>query len=315
MTSISPPVPKEPAPSPVTSAPLLLYMRRNKTLPIGLFLLLALLLYVVIGNIFYDTDSYRPLSATNLESESATGSATNSVKTRQPPSLEFPFGTDLHGRDLFAVSLRGIPLTLAVGLIAGIVSMFVGTSLAFVAAYYRGWSDNVIRIVVDVGLTIPSLLILILIAINFGTLSFFTMGLAIALVSWVFPARTIRSQVLVIREQTYVEIARLSGTSGIKIIFKEMLPNLMPYIMASFVASVAGAILASVGLEALGLGDFSSPSMGMTIYWAIQLGAIILGMWWWWLPPLIAIVIIFVGLFLISSGLDEWSNPRLRKRV
>jgi peptide/nickel transport system permease protein len=141
------------------------------------------------------------------------------------------------------------------------------------------------------------------------------MGFALGMVGWVFPARTIRAQVLVMREQAYVELSRLSGTSGMGIIFKEMLPNLIPYITASLVGSVAGAILASIGLEAIGLGAFADPTLGMTIYWNIQFSSIILGMWWWWLPPLVAIVIVFLGLFLISSGLDEWSNPRLRKRV
>ena len=187
---------------------------------------------------------------------------------------------------------------------------------AFLSAYYRGVIDGAIRSVVDVGLAMPALLILILVRINVGReLSTDEMGIAIGLTSWVFPARTIRSQVLVMREQAYVELSRLSGTSGMGIIFKEMMPNLIPYITASLVASVAGAILASIGLEAIGLGNLSDPTLGMTIYWNIQFSSITLGMWWWWVPPLVAIVIVFVSLFLISSGLDEWSNPRLRKRV
>ena len=141
------------------------------------------------------------------------------------------------------------------------------------------------------------------------------MGLAVSAVAWVWPARTIRSQVLVMREQLYVEIARLSGTSGFSIMFKEMLPNLAPYIGASLVGSVASAILASVGLEALGLGPFDSPTLGMTIYWNIQFSSILHGMWWWFGPPILVLAMIFVGLFLMTAGLDEWSNPRLRKRV
>jgi peptide/nickel transport system permease protein len=94
-----------------------------------------------------------------------------------------------------------------------------------------------------------------------------------------------------------------------------MVPNLIPYITAQFVASVAGAILASIGLEAIGLGKLSDPTLGMTIYWNIQFSSIVLGMWWWWLPPLITIIMVFMGLFMISAGLDEWSNPRLRKRI
>ena len=291
-------------------SPIKRYAVRNPSLIVGLGLMLSLTLFVGIGHLVWDTEQYRVLS----------------TPTRLPPTLSeevepgvfkaFPFGTDTQGRDLLAVAIRGTPLTLRIGLIAGFVSIGLGTVAAFVAAYYRGGVDDGVRTVVDVGLAMPGLLILILVRINIGReLTVDEMGFALGMVGWVFPARTIRAQVLVMREQAYVELSRLSGTSGMGIIFKEMLPNLIPYITASLVGSVAGAILASIGLEAIGLGSFALPTLGMTIYWNIQFSSIILGMWWWWLPPLVAIVIVFLGLFLISSGLDEWSNPRLRKRV
>lgn len=280
--------------------PIVRYFRRHPSLIVGVGLLSFMLIVVWAGHIFYSHEHFQPLS----------------VPTRQGPSWDLPFGSDTQGRDLFAVFVRGTTLTLRVGLIAGAIAVAVGTVVAFVAAYYRGWVDWVLRLIIDVGLTIPPILILILIAINIqGALTVDQMGLAISIVAWVIPARTIRAQVLVLREQPYVEIARLSGASGISIIFKEMMPNLIPYITASFVLSVAAAILASIGLEALGLGPFSAPTLGMTIYWNIQFSSIILGMWWWWLPPVVAIIIVFVSLFLISAGLDEWSNPRLRQRV
>jgi len=280
--------------------PIKKYASRNPSLIVGSILLFGMLFLVGIGHIIWETEMFRPLSA----------------PTRLPPTGEHPFGTDTQGRDLLAIAILGTPLTLRIGLIAGTVAIGLGTVAAFLSAYYRGVVDGAIRSVVDVGLAMPALLILILVRINVGReLSTDEMGLAIGLTSWVFPARTIRSQVLVMREQAYVELSRLSGTSGMGIIFKEMMPNLIPYITASLVASVAGAILASIGLEAIGLGNFSQPTLGMTIYWNIQFSSITLGMWWWWVPPLVAIVIVFVSLFLISSGLDEWSNPRLRKRV
>lgn len=280
--------------------PIVRYGRRNPTLVVGFCLITGLLLFVWAGHIFWAHEQFRPLSA----------------PTRLAPSWEFPFGTDTQGRDLFAVFIRGTLLTLRVGLIAGSVAVSVGTVLAFFAAYYRGWVDVFVRLAIDVALTIPGLLILILIAINIeGGLSVDQMGLAVATVAWAFPARQIRAQVLILRESSYVEIARLSGSSGIAIIFKEMMPNLIPYITASFVTSTAAGILASIGLEALGLGPFSAPTLGMTIFWNIQFSSIILGMWWWWLPPIVVIVIVFMSLFLISSGLDEWSNPRLRTRI
>ena len=280
--------------------PIKKYALRNPSLIVGLVMLFGMLFLVGIGHIIWDTEMFRPLS----------------TPTRLPPTGEYPFGTDTQGRDLLAIAILGTPLTLRIGLIAGTVAISLGTVAAFLSAYYRGVVDGAIRSIVDVGLAMPALLILILVRINVGReLSTDEMGLAIGLTSWVFPARTIRSQVLVMREQAYVELSRLSGTSGMGIIFKEMMPNLIPYITASLVASVAGAILASIGLEAIGLGNFSQPTLGMTIYWNIQFSSITLGMWWWWVPPLVAIVIVFVSLFLISSGLDEWSNPRLRKRV
>ena len=280
--------------------PIKKYALRNPSLIVGCALLFGMLFLVGIGHLIWDTEMFRPLS----------------TPTRLPPTGEHPFGTDTQGRDLLAIAILGTPLTLRIGLIAGLVAIGLGTVAAFLSAYYRGVIDGAIRSIVDVGLAMPALLILILVRINVGReLSTDEMGIAIGLTSWVFPARTIRSQVLVMREQAYVELSRLSGTSGMGIIFKEMMPNLIPYITASLVASVAGAILASIGLEAIGLGNFSQPTLGMTIYWNIQFSSITLGMWWWWVPPLVAIVIVFVSLFLISSGLDEWSNPRLRKRV
>tara|TARA_B100001750_G_C15367881_1_gene525724 strand:+ start:68 stop:994 length:927 start_codon:yes stop_codon:yes gene_type:complete len=284
------------------------YVRRNPSLGVGISLLLALLLFVVIGYAVYETERFRPLkTGTDLAPFEY-----DSKKGRDG----YPLGTDRQGRDVMAVMIVGVPLTIQIGLIAGIIGIAVGTILAFVAAYFGGWIDNIIRTVVDVGLTIPGILILILIAVNLQSgLSVVQMGLAVSAVAWVWPARTIRSQVLVMREQLYVEIARLSGTGATSIMFKEMLPNLAPYIGASFVGSVASAILASVGLEALGLGPFDSPTLGMTIYWNIQFSSILHGMWWWFGPPIIVLAMIFVGLFLITAGLDEWSNPRLRKRV
>ena len=290
--------------------PMKKYALRNPSLIVGLSMLFGMLFLVGVGHLVWDTEQFRPLSApTRL-------APTLSHELRDGTTGAFPFGTDTQGRDLLAVAILGTPLTLRVGLIAGAVAIGLGTVAAFLAAYYRGFVDAAIRSVVDVGLAMPALLILILVRINIGReLSIDEIGIAIGLTSWVFPARTIRAQVLVMREQTYVELSRLSGTSGMGIIFKEMMPNLIPYITASLVGSVAGAILASIGLEAIGLGNFSEPTLGMTIYWNIQFSSITLGMWWWWLPPLAAIVIVFVSLFLISSGLDEWSNPRLRKRV
>jgi peptide/nickel transport system permease protein len=276
------------------------YLRRNPSLGIGLLLLLLLLLFVVIGHFTVDTIQFRPLSTRPL----------------QPPSRELPFGSDKQGRNLYAVMVEGTPLTLRIGLLAGVIGVFIGATLAFVAGYYGGVVDSVIRVVVDVGLTIPGLLVLIIIAMRVrGGLTVDQMALVVGLLAWLYPARTIRSQVLSMKQRGYVQIARLSGMSSPEIIVKELLPNLLPYLGASLVGSVSAAILASIGLEVLGLGPFEAPTLGMTIYWVNYNAAIINGWWWWWVPPIIVIAILFTGLFLVAVGLDEIANPRVRSRA
>jgi peptide/nickel transport system permease protein len=276
------------------------YLRRNPSLGVGLFLLLILLLFVVIGHFTVDTIQYRPLSTRPL----------------QPPSRELPFGSDKQGRNLYAVMVEGTPLTLRIGLLAGVIGVTLGATLAFVSGYYGGAIDNVIRTVVDVGLTIPGLLVLIIIAMRVrGGLTVDQMALVVGLLAWLYPARTIRSQVLSIKQRGYVQIARLSGMSNPEVIVRELLPNLLPYLGASLVGSVSAAILASIGLEVLGLGPFEAPTLGMTIYWVVYNAAIINGWWWWWVPPIIVIAILFTGLFLVAVGLDEIANPRVRIRA
>jgi peptide/nickel transport system permease protein len=168
--------------------------------------------------------------------------------------------------------------------------------------------------VVDTLLTVPSLLVLIIIAASIKTfISVDIMALIVASLAWTHPTRTIRAQVLSLRGRVYVQMAKLSGMSGFEIIVRELIPNLLPYLAASFVGAVASAILSSIGLEALGLGPQNEPTIGMTIYWAIYFDALLRNLWWWWLPPIVVVVALFLGLYLLSAGLDEIANPRLRR--
>jgi peptide/nickel transport system permease protein len=117
------------------------------------------------------------------------------------------------------------------------------------------------------------------------------------------------------RELGFVSMARLSGRSGPQILFLELLPNLLPYVMATFVAAVSGAILVAVGLQLLGLGPIDVLTLGLILQYSFEYGAIVRGMWWWWGPPTVLLVLLFIALFLISMSLDELANPRLKKTV
>jgi len=274
------------------------YLRRNPSLTVGIALLAALGLFIIVGNLLVDTENARPLS----------------VPTLRPPSRDYPFGTDRQGRDLLAVMVAGTPLTLRIGFIAGFLGVGLGTVLAFIGAYYRGVIDTIIRGVADIGLTVPGLLVLIIIAVSIkGTLTVNQMAIVVASLAWLYPTRTIRAQVLSLRERGYVEVARLSGMSGPGIIFLELMPNLLPYLAATLVGAVSSAILASIGLEVLGLGPIDSPTLGMTLYWVNFNAAMINGWWWWWTAPTVIILTVFLGLFFLTIGLDEIANPRLRR--
>jgi len=275
------------------------YLRRNPSLLAGIGLLLAIVLFVVIGALKTKPNDAKPLA----------------YRPSQPPSAQHWLGTDRLGKDILAVMVEGTPKTIRIGLIAGTIGVVIGTLLAFFSGYYGGWFDTLTRSLVDILRTVPSLLVLIIIAISIGKMTIEQMALTVSVLAWLDPTRVLRAQVLVLKQQAYVELARFTGMSGPEIIIKEMMPNLMPYIVSTFVLSVTSAVFASLGLEALGLGPFESNTLGMTIYWNIWYGSLLNGWWWWWAPPIIMIVLLFVGLFLISRGLDEWANPRLRRGV
>jgi peptide/nickel transport system permease protein len=275
----------------------------------GLGLVLAVALMGIVGPLFWNTDLSRVASSPlNLPPVW--------VQTDNPafgqPDAAHPFGTESNGRDMLAVLIVGAPRSLRIGLIAAGVGMLVGIALGFTAGFLGGWVDNVIRTLSDSVITIPSLAVLIVISAYVRQISVENMALLLALFAWPGPTRLLRSQVLTLRERGYVQMARLSGASTIDIMFKEMMPNLLPYIAASLTGNVSAAILAATGLEVLGLGPTRIPTLGMTIFYAIRAAAIIRGMWWWWGIPIAALVVIFTGLFLMTIGLDEIANPRLR---
>lgn len=232
---------------------------------------------------------------------------------RQEGLAEFPLGTDGAGRDLLALLIVGTPNTLMIGAVASLIGMSTGIFLGFSAGFIGGRVDDVIRIFSDVMITIPPLLILVVFQSAFGDVSLIMMAVLIAGFMWQSPTRLIRAQVLSMRESGYVKMAQLSGASTMHIMFREMMPNLIPYLFGSFIANVTTAIVTAVGLEVLGLGPQRIPTLGRIIYDAINSGALIQNLWWWWGRPTALLAIMFIALLLVNLGLDEVSNPRLRK--
>ncbi len=274
----------------------------------GVGLLLGILVLGLLGRLFWDPDMV------------FVGSA---MPKLPPPGFENlrgqggtfanPLGTEGSGRDMLAVIIIGAPNSLFVGLLASLIGMSIGIVLGFTSGFVGGRTDDVIRILSDVMITIPPLLILVVFQSAFGDVSLTMMALLIAGFVWQSPTRLIRAQVLSMKQSGYVQMARLSGASTAHIMFREMLPNLVPYLFGSFIANVTTSIVTAVGLEVLGLGPQRIPTLGRTIYEAINAGALIQNLWWWWGIPTLLLAVMFIGLLLINLGLDEVSNPRLRK--
>ena len=276
----------------------LAFAKHNPKLVIGVLLLGLLIAIGFLGPYIIDASEAAPMS----------------VRPDQSPNSDVWLGSDSQGRSLLALLVEGIPLTLQVGFLAGGIGLAIGTILGLISGYVGGVTDTLIRSAADVMLTVPGLLVLIVIASSIdGFVQIEIIALVVASLAWMWPTRTIRSQVLSMRSRQYVEMAKLNGLNTFQIIVRELIPNLLPFLAASFVGAVGAAVLATIGIEALGLGPQDAPSLGMTIYWSIYYSSLLRGLWWWLATPVAAIVVLFVFRFLIASALYEIANPRLRK--
>ena len=275
------------------------HVRHDPKLATGLVIVVGLLLLGPAGSLLVDEAGVR-LGAGGFA---------------EPPSVAHPLGTDTTGRDILAMMVYGTAPTLQIGLLAGGIGTVVGVLLGLASGYYRGPVDTVIRGAADVMLTIPALAVLVVLAAFLQTRTVELMALVIAVFAWPWTARAVRSQTLTMREAGYVLIARLSGRNGPAIVLFELLPNLLPYVMATFVSAVSGSILAAVGLQLMGLGPITTPTLGLMLQDAFKYAAVVRGLWWWWGPPTLVLVLLFVGLFLVGSALDAIANPRLRRAI
>jgi peptide/nickel transport system permease protein len=282
----------------------------NWKLLTGGSMVLFIVLLGLVGPLFWDTKLAR-VGSTELNLPPV-GITKEVDGVKYVGTMKNPLGTESNGRDMLALIITGAPMSLQVGVLTALIGMSIGVVLGSAAGYLGGWVDNVVRTLSDSVITIPSLAVLITISAYVRQIELSTMALILALFAWPAPTRYVRAQVLTLRERGYVRMARLSGVPPLEIMIKEMVPNMLPWLAASMSGNISGAILAASSLESLGLGPTRIPTLGMTIYYAIRAVAILRGMWWWWGFPILTLVIIFLGLFLMATGLDEIANPRLR---
>ena len=231
-------------------------------------------------------------------------------------ALNWPLGTDNVGRGILEQVVHATPRMLTMITSAGLFVTVLGTSVGALAGYSGGRVDQALSTVIDIVMTLPGLPLLLILVALLEPSNPIVLGLVLSLQAWAGMARAIRSQVLTIRSTSYVEAARAMGLSTPSIVAKEVVPNIMPFVMINMVNAMRGVIFASVGLYFLGLLPFKE-----VVNWGVMLqlaysngGLLTLDAAHWLLVPMVAIVLLSMALILFAQGMDRVFNPRVRAR-
>lgn len=221
-------------------------------------------------------------------------------------------GTTRMGRDVWSQFVHGARVSLAVGFGAGITVCFLATIIGISAGYFGGRIDDFLTAAMNIMLVIPQYPLLFVLAAFIGEAGPLTIALIIGFTAWAWGARVIRSQTLALREKEFVKAAEVLGESSWRIIFVEILPNLIPIVGASFIGSVMYAIMMEATISFLGLGDPNTVSWGIMLYNVQTSSSMLIGAWWELLAPCTALVLLVTGLALLNFAVDEIANPQLR---
>jgi peptide/nickel transport system permease protein len=270
---------------------------RNRKLVVGLSITLAMLLFAVVGPLF----AHHPA----LEYG---GHLSWAPTTRDG----YWFGTTLLGQDVYAQFVNGLKLAFIVGAVGGGIAAGIGMLVGFTAGYRSGIVDEVLNMLTNVVLVIPTFALLLVIAAYLKVRGIMMESVFIGVTSWPWAARALRAQTFSLVSRDFVDMARLSGRSSWKIIFREIAPNMSSYLFMMFILLFGGAILIAATLDFIGLGPSNTISLGMMMQLSVQSAALQLHLWWWFLPPGLAIMAIVGSLYVMNVGLDEVFNPKLR---
>jgi len=237
------------------------------------------------------------------------------VPPDMPPSSEYPFGTSSRGQDIFWWMAFAVRNSLVLGLLTAFISRLIAIFVGLTAGYRGGWVDRILMSINDSFVVMPVLPILILLSFLLrGKLSLLSLAFIMGLFGWPWDARLIRAQVLSLKERPFTRTAVYSGTSSFLITINEHLPFVLPVVFATTINNMLWSIGMEVTLSVLGLADVTVPTIGTTIFWANQHQALVAGIWWWLAAPILVAVVLFLGLYLLFSSVNEFIDPRTRLR-
>ncbi len=223
-------------------------------------------------------------------------------------------GTGPIGDSILGDIVWGAPFILEVSFLAGLFTTLIGIAVGMISGYKGGVLDNVLMSINDIVMTMPSLILILIIATSLRTSNPLILAGILSISGWTGLARAIRSQILLMKNLPYVEVARTLGLGSLHIIFREIMPTVASYIAIHFIFNVEGALYAAIGLYFLGVLPVSQYNWGVMINEALQEGAIYgNSAIWFLLWPSIFVVMFMTGLIMLSYGIDEISNPRLRR--
>ena len=275
----------------------LYFSLRNKKLLVGATIIFIFLVIALTGPFLTENEPFdyaNPLGA-------------------QPPSSDYWLGTTFFGQDVFSQFVNGLRATFLVGALGGGMGTLLGVVIGFVAGYRGGVVDEILNAFTNIVLVIPTLAVLLIIAAYLEVRSIWTECLFIGLTAWPWTARAIRAQTFSLRTRDFVDLAKLSGMKPFKIIFTEIAPNMMSYLLLVLILQFGGAILTAATLDFIGLGPTNAISLGLMMQYSVLWGALQFGSWWWFVPPGLAITAIVGALYSMNVGLDEVFNPKLRE--
>jgi peptide/nickel transport system permease protein len=276
----------------------LYFALRSRKFVLSFCIVLVLIVIAIVGPIVDGTDPV----ATDL-------------LPMQPPGTDpgYWLGTTSFGEDVFSQFANGLRATFFVGLLGGGLAAIIGMSVGFTAGYRGGWTDEILNMLTNVFLVIPTLAVLIVISSYLKARGVLFEAIFIGATSWPWAARAIRAQTFSLRSRDFIDLAKLSGRRGWKIIVQEIAPNMSSYLFMTFILLFGGAILNAASLDFIGLGPTGGMSLGLMMFNAVTYGAaLLLGYWWWFIPPGLGIMAIVGALYVMNVGLDEIFNPKLR---
>ena len=233
----------------------------------------------------------------------------------QPPSVQYWFGTNSRGQDLFWQLSAAFRNSLIFGITVAVLSRIISIAVGLASGYIGGWVDRVLMFVNDIFVAIPIFPILVLFYFVLrNNMDSFTLALIMACFGWPFDARLIRSVALGLKHREFTRHAVFAGMSTRKVLLEEHLPYVMPIVFSTFMNNMLWSIGLEVTLAVLGFTNLNNPTIGTVLYWANSHSAMVVGVWWWILIPVILIVMTFLGLFLLAISMNEYIDPRSRLR-